>query len=337
MKRLGLCFIGLAVWVYCAGVSVAQDKAELVVYAYDSFISWGLAEATLPKFEAANNCKITLVGGGDAGQILNKAILEKDQPQADILVGIDNNYLAKALKHEILEPYRAQNLDVVPKDLILDPSSHLTPFEYGFIAFVYDSQKIQTPPKSLQELTAQQWRGKIILEDPRTSSPGMAFLLWTIAAFGEDNYLAYWKQLQPSILTITAGWDTAYGMFTNGEAPLVLSYATSPAYHVETEKSTRYRAAPMAEGFYRQIEGVGIVKGTQHRALAEKFIDFMLTEEFQQAIPLTQWVFPINPHVRLPESFKYAATSEKFLTIAPERIEQNYDQWLKAWTALMAQ
>ena len=165
----------------------------------------------------------------------------------------------------------------------------------------------------------------------------MAFLLWTIAAFGEDNYLAYWKQLQPSILTITAGWDTAYGMFTNGEAPLVLSYATSPAYHVETEKTTRYRAAPMAEGFYRQIEGVGIVKGTKHRALAEKFIDFMLTVEFQQAIPLTQWVFPINPHVRLPESFKYAATSEKFLTIAPERIEQNYDQWLKAWTALMAQ
>jgi thiamine transport system substrate-binding protein len=317
------------------GFGFAQDKAELVIYAYDSFISWGLAEATMHKFEEANNCKITLVGAGDAGQVLNKAILEKDHPQADILVGIDNNYLAKAMKYEILGPYQSKNIDVVPKDLLLDPTFYLTPFEYGFIAFVYDSQKIPEPPKSLKDLTDPQWQGKIILEDPRTSSPGVSFLLWTVAAYGEDKYLDYWQQLKPSILTITDGWDSAYGMFTNGEAPIVLSYATSPAYHVETEKSTRYLAAPMAEGFYRQIEGMGIVKGAAHRALAEKFIDFMLTVDFQKEIPLTQWVFPINPNVQLPESFKYAAKSEKFLTITPDRIEQNYDKWLKAWTELM--
>jgi thiamine transport system substrate-binding protein len=335
MKKLIVLFMVVAMGFGAADLGYSQDKKELVIYAYDSFISWGLAEATMHKFEEANNCKITLIAAGDAGQVLNRVILEKDNPQADIVVGIDNNYLAKALKYEILEPYTSKNVDVIPKDLILDPSFHLTPFEYGFIAFVYDSEKIQEPPKSLKELTDPTWKEKIILEDPRTSSPGVSFLLWTIAAFGEEKYLDYWEQLKPSILTVTKGWDTAYGMFTSGEAPIVLSYATSPAYHVEVEESTRYLAAPMEEGFYRQIEGMGIVKGATHRKLAEKFIDFMLTVEFQKEIPLTQWVFPINPNVQLPKSFKYAAKSEKFLTIDPERIEQHYDRWLKAWTELM--
>jgi thiamine transport system substrate-binding protein len=315
--------------------SGAQEVPELVVYAYDSFISWGLADATMHKFEEEHNCKVTLIACGDAGQVLNRAILEKDYPQADILVGIDNNYLAKALQHDILVPYRSPNLDVVPDDLILDPTFHLTPFEYGFIAFVYDSKVIQQPPTSLQALTDPRWERKLILEDPRTSSPGVSLLLWTIAVFGEDGYLDYWEQLKPSILTITKGWDTAYGMFTSGEAPIVLSYATSPAYHVETEQSTRYRAAPMTNGYYRQIEGMGIVKGTDQRALAEQFIDFILTEEFQREIPLTQWVFPVNPNVPLPESFAYAAQTEKFLTLPSDLIAQKYDTWLKAWTAVM--
>jgi thiamine transport system substrate-binding protein len=315
----------------------AYAQEELVIYAYDSFISWGLAEATMHKFEEANNCKITLIGTGDAGQVLNRVILEKDHPQADIVVGIDNNYLAKALKYDILEPYKPANIEMVPEDLILDPTFHLTPFEYGFIAFVYDSEKIPEPPTSLKDLTDPKWKAKIILEDPRTSSPGVAFLLWTIAAFGEDEYLDYWEQLKPSILTVTKGWDTAYGMFTSGEAPIVLSYATSPAYHVEVEQSTRYLAAPMAEGFYRQIEGMGLVKGAKHPELAQKFIEWMLTEEFQQEIPLTQWVFPVNPNVELPKSFEYAAKSDTFLTIEPERIEQRYDDWLKAWIELMTQ
>ena len=327
----------VVIWLMLATVKVAQAQEELVIYAYDSFISWGLAEATMHKFEAAHHCKITLIGSGDAGQVMNRAILEKDHPQADILVGIDNNYLAKAIKHDILEAYQSPLLEIVPPDLRFDPTFHLTPFEYGFIAFVYDSEAMPTPPTSLEALTEPQWQRKIILEDPRTSSPGVALLLWTIAAFGEDQYLAYWERLKPSILTITNGWDTAYGMFTSGEAPMVLSYATSPAYHVEMEKTTRYRAAPMSDGFYRQIEGVGIVKGTPRRALAEKFIDFMLTEEFQQAIPLTQWVFPVHPNVKLPQSFDYAAKTEKFLTLPPEKIDQQYDAWLKAWTDVMTQ
>jgi len=335
MKKFIVMFMSLFMCASLVSVSDAQEKEELVIYAYDSFISWGLAEATMLKFEEANNCKVTLIAVGDAGQVLNRVILEKDNPQADVIVGIDNNYLAKALKYDILEPYTSSNVEIIPKDLILDPSFYLTPFEYGFIAFVYDSEAIPEPPKSLTELIKPKWKEKIILEDPRTSSPGVSFLLWTIAAFGEDKYLDYWEQLKPSILTVTKGWDTAYGMFTSGEAPIVLSYATSPAYHVEVEQSTRYLAASMEEGFYRQIEGMGIVKGAKHRELAEKFIDFMLTEDFQKEIPLTQWVFPVNPNVQLPASFDYAAKTDRFLALDAELIEQNYDKWLKAWTELM--
>lgn len=335
MKKMIIILMVVATGFGLTDFGYAQEKEELVIYAYDSFISWGLAEATMGKFEEANNCKITLIATGDAGQVMSRVVLEKENPQADIVVGIDNNYLAKALKHDILAPYTSKNIHLVPEDLILDPSFHLTPFEYGFIAFVYDSEKIKEPPKSLKDLTNPKWKGKIILEDPRTSSPGISFLLWTIAVFGEDKYLEYWEQLKPSILTITKGWDTAYGMFISGEAPIVLSYATSPAYHVEVENSARYLAAPMEEGFYRQVEGMGIVKGSKHQELAKKFIDFMLTPDFQKEIPLTQWVFPINPTVELPKSFEYAAKSDRFLTLDPERIEQNYDKWLKAWTELM--
>lgn len=335
MKTL---IVSLLITALCLSALLpVHAQEELVVYAYDSFISWGLAEATMHKFEEANNCAITLIGTGDAGQVLNRLILEKDNPQADVIVGIDNNYLAKALQHDVLVPYMPVNIDLVPEDLMFDSTFHLTPFEYGFIAFVYDSEKIFEPPASLQALTDPRWKGKIILEDPRTSSPGMAMLLWTIAVFGEDGYLDYWEQLEPSILTVTKGWDTAYGMFTTGEAPIVLSYATSPAYHVEAEHSTRYLAAPMAEGFYRQIEGMGVVKGAKHPELAQKFIEWMLTEEFQQEIPLTQWVFPVNPNVELPESFDYAAKTDTFLAVDPERIEQRYDEWLKAWTEVMTQ
>ncbi|GAK59272.1 bacterial extracellular solute-binding protein, putative [Candidatus Vecturithrix granuli] len=335
MKTLCISLLVIVIALSSFGWSVAQEPGELVIYAYDSFISWGLAEATMYKFEQTNNCKITLIAVGDAGQVMNRVILEKDYPQADIVVGIDNNYLAKAIDYGILEPYRSKNIDLIPEDLILDPSFHLTPFEYGFIAFVYDTEAIQAPPESLEAFTDPQWKEKIILEDPRTSSPGAAFLLWTIAAFGEDRYLDYWERLKPSILTVTKGWDTAYGMFTSGEAPIVLSYATDPAYHFETEKSLRYQVVPTAEGFYRQIEGMGIVKDAKHRELAEKFIDFMLTEEFQQEIPLTQWVFPVNPNVKLPECFQYAAKPEKVLSLESELIEQHYDVWLKAWTELM--
>ncbi len=339
-KRL---FAGLmlSAWVllaaaWAAAAPAAEQEAELVIYAYDSFVAeWGPAPQVIPKFEEKHGVKVSVISVGDAGQVLNRAIIEKDDPQADIVVGIDNNMLARALEEDVLQPYRSPNLDRIPERLVFDPSHSVTPFDYGYFAFVYDSQVLEDPPASLEELADPRFRQKVIVEDPRTSSPGLGFLLWTVAVYGE-GYLDYWRRLQPNLLTITDGWDTAYGMFTSGEAPLVLSYTTSPAYHVEYEQTERYRALLFVEGNYLQIEGMGILKGAPHPGLARKFIDFILSEDFQEDIPLTNWMYPVNPEVQLPESFRFAPQPETSLQLPAEEIRRSQERWITDWVRLVS-
>ncbi len=345
MKRLSRLFavgatilllIGTTVAVLLLPETAAADtgapiEAELVIYAYDSFVAeWGPAPVVIPKFEEMYGVQVKVISVGDAGQVLNRAILEKDDPQADIVLGIDNNMLSRALGEEVLQPYSSPNLDAIPERLIFDATHAVTPFDYGYFAFVYDSEVLDNPPRSLKELTDPRFRKRIIIQDPRTSSPGLGFLLWTIAVYGED-YLDYWKRLQPNLLTITDGWDTAYGMFTSGEAPMVLSYTTSPAYHVEYEQTERYRAALFEEGNYLQIEGMGILKGAPHPRLARIFIDFILTEEFQAEIPLTNWMYPVDPDVVTPNSFRFAPKPERSLQLPADEIRRNRDRWINAW------
>ncbi len=331
---------GMLLLVLAAGAAVAapvvEEEAELVIYAYDSFVAeWGPAPKVIPKFEETHSVKVKIISVGDAGQVLNRAILEKQNPQADIVLGIDNNMLSRALEEGVLEPYRSPNLDTIPGQLVFDATHSVTPFDYGYFAFVYDSEVLENPPKSLEELTDPRFRKKIIVQDPRTSSPGLGFLLWTIAVYGEE-YLEYWGRLQPNLLTITDGWDTAYGMFTSGEAPVVLSYTTSPAYHVEYEQTERYRALLFEKGNYLQIEGMGILKGAPHPQLARRFIDFILTEDFQEEIPLTNWMYPVDPDVITPESFRYAPKPERSLQLPAEEIRKNQERWINAWVKLVS-
>ena len=308
----------------------AKD-ADLTIYAYDSFVSeWGPAGRVVPVFEKLHNVKVDIISVGDAGQVLNRAILEKKKPKADIILGIDNNLLSKAIEEDVLVPYRSPNITLLPDELIFDKTFHVTPFDHGYFAIVYDSKRLANPPESLDDLLNPEYRKKLIFQDPRTSSPGLGFLLWTVAVYGEE-YVDFWEKLQPNILTISEGWDTAYGLFTSGESPMVLSYTTSPAYHVEYEETTRYRAAIFREGNYLQIEGMGIVKGTKNMSLAKKFIDFIITEDFQKEIPLTNWMFPVNPGVKLPDSFDYAPTPAIILSIPSERIQRNQDRWIEGW------
>jgi thiamine transport system substrate-binding protein len=311
---------------------VCAFGADLVIYAYDSFVSeWGPAGKVIPKFEQKYSVKVQLISAGDAGQVLNRAILEKKRPKADIVMGIDNNLLAKALDADILEPYKSPYIYLIPDNLIFDKTYHVTPFDHGYFAIVYDSLRLKNPPQSMDDLLKPEYRDKIILEDPRTSSPGLGFLLWTIAVYGEDGYLEFWEKLMSNILTITEGWDTAYGLFTSGEAPMVLSYTTSPAYHVEYENTTRYRAAIFREGNYLQIEGMGILKGAKNRTTAQKFLDFMVTEDFQGEIPLTNWMFPVNPRVKLPDSFRYAPEPDTSLSLDTYQIQRNQERWIDGW------
>jgi thiamine transport system substrate-binding protein len=307
-----------------------------VIYAYDSFVSeWGPAPKVIPAFEAEHGVRVQIVSAGDAGQVLARAILEKDSPRADVLIGLDNNLLARALDAGVLQPYKPAGAERLPADAVFDPTFHLTPYDYGYFSFVVDTQKLSDPPRSLEDLTDPRFRKKILLEDPRTSSPGLGFLLWTIAAYG-DRYLDYWQRLAPNILTIAEGWDAAYGMFTAGEAPLVLSYTTSPAYHVEFEKTTRYQAALFADGHYAQVEGLGITRGARHAELARRFVDFALTEAFQKEIPLTNWMYPVVPATALPDSYKHAPRPSRFLSLDAGTIAANQERWLSAWARQMS-
>lgn len=335
-RSAGVLLLWLAAAVGLVAAPAAEQESSLVIYAYDSFVAeWGPAGRVVPKFEGKHGVRVELISVGDAGQVLNRAILEKADPQADILVGIDNNLLGRALEEGVIESYRAADLARVPEELHLDPPGAVTPFDYGYFAFVYDSQALKDPPGSLEDLTDPRFRDKIIVEDPRTSSPGLGLLLWTVAVYGE-GYLDYWRRLAPNLLTITEGWDTAYGMFTSGEAPLVLSYTTSPAYHLEYEGTERYQALIFPEGHYLQVEGMGLVKGAPHPRLARAFLDFVLTEDFQGEIPLTNWMYPVDAQGRTPESFRLAPRPGKTLNLPAAEVRRNQERWIAAWLRVVS-
>lgn len=287
---------------------------ELVIYAYDSFVSdWGPGPVVMPKFEAATGIKAKLISKGDSGQVLAAAIDEKGKPQADILIGIDQFLLPQAVKAGVLSAYKPAGIEAVAPQLRFDPEFRLTPFDYGHFAINWDSRSAIVPPGSLADLVKPEYRGKLILMDPRSSTVGLGFLSWTVSAYG-NKWADYWKALKPSILTIASGWDSGYGLYAKGEAPLVLSYATSPAYHVYADKTDRYKALSFKEGHPLQIEGAGILKGAKNRKNAEKFIDFMIGLDFQKELPLTNWMYPVSSDVVLPDCYSAAIRPE---TIAP--------------------
>ena len=327
---------GAALTLFITTPALAQTP-DLVVYTYDSFNSeWGPGPVVFKRFEEHCGCTVKVIAPGDSGTVLSRTILEKANPKADVLLGVNNSEAYRSFQHNIWEPYRSPNLKHVASELQLDPQHRVTPFDHGYIAFVYDSETLPNPPQSLAALTDPSLKSKIVIESPRTSSPGLSFLHWTIAAYGEDGYLDYWNRLKPNLLTITDGWSAAYGMFTRGEVPIVLSYVTSPAYHLEYEKTERYKTVLFKEGMFRQIEFAGILKGAKHPERARQFIDFMLTAGFQDAIPLTNWMFPAAPHSPLPDSFRIVPKPEKHLTLDGGRIEAKNADWLRAWSRTMA-
>ena len=316
--------------------SVNTEQTELTIYAYDSFVSeWGPGPFIIESFENKTGINVNMISYGDSGQVLQKVILEKNNPKADIITGIDNNLLHRALKEAILLPYKSPMLDSVPTSLHFDPTYHITPYDYGFFAFIYNTEKVVNKPVSLSDLLSPEYKKRIIIMDPRTSSPGLGFLHWTVAVF-QDQYLDFWEQLKPNLLTITDGWDTGYGLFTAGEAPIVLSYTTSPAYHVEYEDTNRYQALMFDDGHYLQIEGAGIVQGSKNIEAAKLFIDFLLSKTVQEKLPLTNWMYPVVDTVILPESYNYAPKPDLQLYLPADDIALHLDERLAEWTKLMS-
>ncbi|MFA4647274.1 thiamine ABC transporter substrate binding subunit [Pyrococcus kukulkanii] len=326
-----LTFLGLG----CISSQEQQTPRTLTVYAYDSLEYW--LKEVIPEFEKEYNVKVNLVLVGSTGELVNRLILEKDNPQADVVVGIDNTFMAKAINAGVLEKFRLRNFDVIRKDILeyFPADDYLTPFDYGFLAFNYRTDMIEEPPKSLDELITPEWKGKIIIEDPRTSSPGLAFMLWTIAVYG-NSWLEYWAKLRNNV-QIVKGWSAAWEAFSKGEYPVVLSYATSPAAVVYYDNKTNVKAVQFRRGNFIQVEGAGIVKGTKNRDLAEKFIEFLISEKAQEKLPTTQWMYPVNKNVKLPEVYKYALNVTKPISLDPGLVMENLDKWLKQWTAVVVE
>ncbi|MGB9861183.1 MAG: thiamine ABC transporter substrate-binding protein [Candidatus Bipolaricaulaceae bacterium] len=329
-------------FVLLAAVAVLGVAKELVVYTYDSFVSWGPAQAIKERFEAMfPDVRLTWVAVGDSSEMLARLIAELrlGATQADVFLGLADVELPRALANEVFLPYdpaKIPNLADVPPELLFDPTGHVLPYDHGYVTFVYDSESLplELVPKSLDDLLRSELRGKIIITDPRTSSPGLSFLLWTIAHYGE-GWLDYWRRLIPNLLTITKGWSEAYDLFLAGEAPIVLSYSTDTAYSYIEHGSLRYRVITPDGEAYRQVEGMGIVRTTKEVELAHAFLNLVLSPEIQELIPTTQWMFPVNARAKLPAGYEYAVIPEKPVSLDPELVGAKLEEWLDLWQKLL--
>jgi thiamine transport system substrate-binding protein len=276
---------------------------NLTVWTYDSFVSeWGPSAKLAKLYAEKTGVAVEFVSKGDGGALLAELKNAGAKADADLVIGLDNNSAPLALQTGLFAPAKPANLAEVDKKLIVDEKNRLVPYDYGDFAFIWDSESKIAPPASLEDLTKPEYAKKVIIMDPRTSTPGLGLLAWTEAVY-KDGWKEYWKRLAPSILAMTPGWDTGYGLFTKGEAPLVLSYSTSPAYHKAYENTERYKTLAFAEGHSAQIELAGVLAASKRKKDAEKFLNFLLSEEAQALLPETQWMYPANAAATLPASF----------------------------------
>jgi thiamine transport system substrate-binding protein len=345
MKAWFIIFFSSMLLVSICPVDAKEQEPVITLMAHDSF---AVSEALLKRFEERHGAKLKILKSGDAGAALTQAILSKANPLADVFFGVDNTFMSRALESDIFEPYLSPLLGRIPAQLKLDPGNRLLPVDFGDVCLNYDkkwfAEKGLPPPIGLEDLVKPAYKGLTVIPNPATSSPGLAFMFATIGRFGEDGYLNFWRQLRANDVYVTAGWsDAYYGQFSRargGTRPIVVSYATSPpaeVFYSEKKLDEAPTAAVLSPGSaFRQIEFVGVLKGTRQAHLAHCLIDFMLAPEFQKEIPLTMWVFPVDPQVSLPEIFlKYAKQAEAPVMLAPAAIETNRDRWIESWTEVV--
>ncbi|MEL3907219.1 MAG: thiamine ABC transporter substrate-binding protein [Treponema sp.] len=320
-----VCSVILPSTAFAGGKTDDGDKT-VVVYTYDSFAAeWGPGPEIAKRFKEQTGYTVQYVICEDSGAVLSKAIAEKKNPRADVLLGINTFLVDRVRKEAVLEPYHSPNIGKgILKSVIMTDDHLLTPYDWGYFTVMYDSGSKLPPPQSLEDLTKPEYAKSLVIMDPRTSAPGLGFAAWTKAVYGND-YLGYWKRLMPSILTMSHSWSAGYGLFTAGEAPLVVSYTTSMAYHIRYDNTDRYKALSFPEGHILEIEGMGLVKNAPHRAGGQAFIDFMLSERAQEVLPETQWMYPVNTNVRHPESFKAVPLPKKALTLSGTEAESAVD------------
>jgi thiamine transport system substrate-binding protein len=320
------------------------QPVEIVLMAHDSF---AISEELLADFESETGIEIKILRGGDTGAMVNQAVLTKDNPLADVIFGVDNTFLTRALEAEVFAPYESPLLASVPAELQIDP--RVTPIDFGDVCINWDKEYFATaglaPPGSLRDLTDPAYRELLVVQSPATSSPGLAFLFATIAHFGETGdytWVDYWTDLRDNDVLVTSGWEEAYYSYftaaSDGDRPIVVSYASSPPFEViyATEPIDEPPTAVMAEGCFRQVEYAGIAAGTEVRPAAEQVIDLLLSTRFQNDIPLSMFVFPANEDAALPPAFvEFAVVPDDPLSLPGGDIEENLRRWITEWTEVV--
>ena len=311
-------------------VTTTVDAKKLTVYTYDSFVSeWGPGPIIEQKFEDKYNIDLELIAVDSAATLLNKVILEGSNTKADIVLGLDMNLFDSADKSGLFINHSLDNLE---NDIMLPikwNSNIFVPYNYGYFAFVYNNTKLLNPPKSMDELI-NSTDARIVIQDPRTSTPGLGLLIWMKALYGNDAKNK-WVKLNKKVISVTKGWtDAYYNFFMAGEADIVLSYSTSPAAHIMFEENYEISAAIFEEGNYVSIEFAGILKSSNNQRMANNFLRFMISDDFQSVLPSTNIMYPIANNLMLPEAFNKIEVPD-MLQIDPEEINKNKDEWINEW------
>lgn len=336
------------VLIVVAGTATAcggggEKATDVVLVTHDSFV---ISDEVKRAFEQESGLELRILQSGDAGEMLTKALLTAGNPQGDVLFGVDNNLLSRALAGELFEAYESPELVQVDEQYVFDREHRVTPIDHGEVCLNVDKawfeQNGLAAPRSLDDLTDSRYTGLLVVENPATSTPGLAFLLATIARYGNEGWKGFWRRLRENRVLVVDGWEEAYNVRFSGSAgegprPIVVSYASSPPAEVIFRKP-RPAEAPTAvveDSCFRQIEFAGVLRGARSEG-ARKLVDFMLTKRFQEDVPLNMFVFPVNREAALPAEFeRFAVVPDDPLELSPEEIEANRDRWLDEWTRIV--
>ncbi len=334
----------LAAVVAGCGGGGGEAPTEVVLVTHDSF---AISKEVKAAFEKESGLTLRILQGGDANEMLNRALLTAGDPQGDVVFGIDDSVLSRALEGDLLDTYVSDELDnVEPK--YAEPDEHVTPIDHGEVCLNVDrawfADRGIAPPRTVEDLAEPRYRNLLVVENPATSSPGLSFLLATLARFGEDGWEEYWQELRANGVLAVDGWEEAYTQEFSGAAgspgkrPIVVSYATSPAAEVifASKPPATAPTAAVEDGCYRQVEYAGILRGAANEAGARALIDFMLSERFQADVPGSMFVYPVRAGVALPDAFvEHAIVPDDPLQLPADEIDENRDRWVARWTEIV--
>jgi thiamine transport system substrate-binding protein len=310
----------------------AANKNTLVLYCDDDFMSSGLGQKVIPSFEQRYKCTVEVITNPDAGLLIERLKDERNHPLADVVIGLNNTNLDEVIVNNLFESYHPVGA-YIPKEFLFDPTYHLTPYGYGYMAIIYDSDLITDPPRTFGELQDAKYHHQLLVSDAYKSGIGRASLFWSIAAFGNEGYEQFWNSIRKNITQITPTWLNSKQLFRQDEGVMMIGLTTTPAYYTETLHNDRIKSFIPEEGSFLYMPAAGLTRKAHHAALGKKFLDFMISESFQKMIPETQWFYPIDQTVPTPSSFSFAPSSVITLNqnITSNQIRKNSEKWFDFW------